>query len=99
MANVVAQSAQIYLRQTQIMGPCVMVVISIQFHARHRAQAFLGQQQVSIAAKQRVELLSGSRFTSLMHLEYFDCIRFHIIDAMHNLFLRTAKHVMKNMVK
>ncbi|KAL5518221.1 hypothetical protein EMCRGX_G003912 [Ephydatia muelleri] len=53
----------------------------------HRAQAFLGQQQVSNAAKQRVESLSGSRFTSLMHLEYFDCIRFHIIDAMHNLFL------------
>ena len=49
----------------------------------HRAQAFLGQQQVSNAAKQRVESLSGSRFTSLMHLEYFDCIRFHIIDAMH----------------
>ena len=62
----------------------------------HCAQAFLGQQQVSNAAKQRVESLSGSRFTSLMHLEYFDCIRFHIIDAMHNLFLGTAKHVMKN---
>ena len=37
--------------------------------------------------KQRVESLSGSRFTSLMYLEYFDCIRLHIIDAMHNPFL------------
>ena len=30
-----------------------------------------------------------------MHLEYFDCVRFHLIDPMHNLFLGTAKHVMK----
>lgn len=31
-----------------------------------------------------------------MQLEYFDCIRFTIIDPMHNLFLGTAKHMMKN---
>ena len=31
-----------------------------------------------------------------MKLEYFDCIRFTIIDPMHNLFLGTAKHIMKN---
>ena len=43
----------------------------------HRAQAFLGQKQVSNAAKQRVESLSGSRCTSLMHLEYFDKVLHH----------------------
>ena len=31
-----------------------------------------------------------------MLLEYFDCVRFHIVDPMHNLFLGTAKHIMKN---
>ena len=31
-----------------------------------------------------------------MQLEYFDCIRFTIVDPMHNLFLGTAKHMMKN---
>ena len=38
----------------------------------------------------------GTRYTELMKLEYFDCIRFTIIDQMHNLFLGTAKHMMKN---
>ena len=27
-------------------------------------------------------------------LHYFDCVRFHIIDPMHNLLFGTAKHVM-----
>jgi len=31
-----------------------------------------------------------------MSLPYFDCVRFHIIDPMHNLFTGTAKHIMKN---
>lgn len=31
-----------------------------------------------------------------MQLDYFDCIRYTIIDPMHNLFLGTAKHIMKN---
>ena len=31
-----------------------------------------------------------------MSLPYFDCVRFHIIDPVHNLFTGTAKHVMKN---
>ena len=31
-----------------------------------------------------------------MSLPYFDCVRFHIRDRMHNLVTGTAKHVMKN---
>ena len=31
-----------------------------------------------------------------MHLKYFDCIQFTIIDPMHNLFLGTAKCVLQN---
>lgn len=38
----------------------------------------------------------GARYSELMQLEYFDCIRFTIIDPMHNLYLGTAKHPMKN---
>ena len=34
--------------------------------------------------------------TELMLLPYFDCVLFHIIDPMHNLFMGTAKHIMKN---
>ena len=29
-----------------------------------------------------------------MLLPYFDCVRFHVIDPMHNIFTGTAKHVM-----
>lgn len=31
-----------------------------------------------------------------MHLPYFDCVRFTIVDPMHNLFLGSAKHIMQN---
>ncbi|KAK2555733.1 hypothetical protein P5673_022297 [Acropora cervicornis] len=31
-----------------------------------------------------------------MQLPYFDCVRFHTVDPMHNLFTGTAKHVLKN---
>ena len=38
----------------------------------------------------------GTWYSELMQLEYFDCIRFTIIDPMHNLFLGAPKHLMKN---
>ncbi len=38
----------------------------------------------------------GIRYSELLRLPYFDCIRYTIIDPMHNLFLGTAKHVMES---
>ena len=38
----------------------------------------------------------GARYSVLHELEYFDCIRFFVIDPMHNLYLGTAKHMMKD---
>ena len=37
----------------------------------------------------------GVHYSSLCKLEYFNCVRFHVIDPMHNLFLGTAKYVFK----
>ncbi|XP_023933297.1 uncharacterized protein LOC106175327 [Lingula anatina] len=37
----------------------------------------------------------GYRYTALSELEYFDTVRFHVVDPMHNLFLGTAKHIFK----
>ena len=31
-----------------------------------------------------------------MNLPYFNCVRFHVIDPMHNLYLGTSKYIMKN---
>ena len=35
---------------------------------------------------------SGTRYTELNRLPYYDPIRQHVIDPMHNLLLGTAKH-------
>ena len=39
------------------------------------------------------ESLYGARYSELLRLPYFDCIRFTIVDPMHNLFLGTAKRM------
>ena len=38
----------------------------------------------------------GCRYSALLDLPYFDPIRMTIIDPMHNLYLGTAKHILKN---
>ena len=45
------------------------------------------------------EQLGKLRYSILSELCYFDCVRFHIIDPMHNLLLGTAKHVMNLWIK
>lgn len=56
-----------------------------------------GQDTFDAATKtQRSELEvdKGSRFTQLMNLPYYNCVRFAIIDPMHNLFLGTPKRLL-----
>ena len=43
----------------------------------------------------RLSRMYGVHLCALTKLEYFDCVRFHIIDPKHNLFLGTAKYVFK----
>lgn len=62
----------------------------------HRKEAFLAMEQRTASSREKIEKRYGSRFTSLMHLPYFDCVRFHVVDPMHNLFLGTSKFMMKN---
>lgn len=42
-----------------------------------------------------IEVQTGIKYSILVELEYFDPIRFTIVDPMHNLFLGTAKTVIK----
>ena len=37
----------------------------------------------------------GVKYTDLVRLEYLDLIEVHVIDPMHNLFLGTAKNMLK----
>ena len=41
---------------------------------------------------------NGVRYSILLEVPYFDIVRYHIIDPMHNLLLGTAKHVMKTWI-
>lgn len=50
----------------------------------------------TVRERQEVESKHGTCYTELMHLPYFDCVRFTIVDLMHNLFLGSAKHIMQN---
>ena len=64
----------------------------------HRAQAYTAQRQTNAAARDRIEREHGSWFSSLMELPYFDTVRCHVVDPMHNLFLGTTKYVMKQIL-
>ena len=49
----------------------------------------------TLARKHAFEVQTGIKYSILVELEYFDPIRFTIVDPMHNLFLGTAKTVLK----
>ena len=54
-------------------------------------------EETSPAAQQKLCSELGARYSVLQELEYFDCIRYFVVGNMHNLYLGTAKHMMKNL--
>jgi len=64
-------------------------------HEEHKQNALNTLNALTQSSKDSLELECGSRFTQLMLLPYYDCIRFAIIDPMHNLFLGSAKRIMQ----
>ena len=61
----------------------------------HRQQVDEVKGKTTQEEQSRTESKYGVRYSELLRLPYFDCIRFTVIDPMHNLFLGTAKHVME----
>ena len=45
--------------------------------------------------KVRLQKKYGTQYSELCRLPYFDIIRNHVIDPMHNMYLGTAKHMIK----
>lgn len=45
--------------------------------------------------KTKLEAKYGCRYSALLDLPYFDPVRMTIIDPLHNLFLGSAKHILK----
>ena len=62
----------------------------------HKQQAQEILNQTSTGDCSDLEQKYGTRYNELMQLPYFDCVRFHVIDPMHDLFIRIAKHIMRN---
>lgn len=61
-------------------------------HAVHCKEAYKAFTAPTKIARKNIEKEFGSRYSVLYELPYYDAIRFPVIDAMHNLFLGTAKH-------
>ena len=69
---------------------------SLRTHQEHKTNALKTLKANTPTERYTLEINTGSRFTEFMHLQYFDCIQFTIIDPMHNLFLGTAKRMLQN---
>ena len=67
----------------------------LRTNAIHRKNVQLVQRCTTKTEKRRKESQLGCRYSALLELPYFDPPRMLIIDPMHNLFLGTAKHMLK----
>ena len=61
----------------------------------HRRQVDDVLTKTTQEERNRAESHHDVRYSEPLRLPYFDCVRFTVIDPMHNLFLGTAKHVME----
>lgn len=62
----------------------------------HREVAKKLSKCTTKAARQKLESGSGFRYTAFLNLPYFNPSRMLIVDPMHNLFLGTAKRVLRD---
>ena len=63
----------------------------------YRKQAEEVNNANTAGAREAIETKYGIRYTSLLNLPYYDAIRMStIVDPLHNLYLGTAKHVLKD---
>ena len=61
----------------------------------HRRYAHMVRKPVTKTTHEKLATRYGCYFSGLLELEYFNAVRFTVIDPMHNLFLGTAKRMFK----
>ena len=66
---------------------------TLRTHEQHKKNALRALSAVTSSQRNKIEAETGSRFTELMNLPYYDCTRYAIIDPMHNLLLGTPKRL------
>lgn len=64
-----------------------------QDSGEHKLQGLNWKHANTLAKQHEIEREFGIRFTELIHLPYFDTVRFTVIDPMHNILLGSAKHI------
>ena len=62
----------------------------------HKHSAKRTLDETSYTAQQKLCSHLGAWYSVLQEQDYFDCIRYFVVDPTHNLYLGTAKHMMKN---
>ena len=62
---------------------------------QHRRDIVKIRQCKTKTARSKLESKCGSRYSALLDLPYFDPIRMTIIDPMHNLYLGSAKRLLR----
>lgn len=66
---------------------------------QHRQQCEKSLQCKSHNASKKFSAKFGVRFSNLLNIPYFNPVRCHVIDPMHNLLLGTSKHMLEVWVK
>ena len=62
----------------------------------HRKNVEAIKECTTVTKQCELESKYGCRYSAILDLPYFDPVRIMIIDPMHNLFLGTAKHILKD---
>ena len=66
-----------------------------RIHSVHCQQVCLAKSAATKCGREAIERDIGARYSELLRLPYFNIVRFHLVDPMHNLLLGTAKNMMK----
>ena len=64
----------------------------------HKQNAENAKNKNTLAERDRAESSTGCHYSVLLSLPYFDVPRMLVVDPMHNLFLGSAKHYMKDII-
>ena len=67
--------------------PCDIVTHRTKAHAHNSAKTATGRHEI--------ERSHGIKYSELVNLLFFDIVRYHVVDPMHNIFLGIAKHALK----
>ena len=60
--------------------------------AMHYSKCIEAKNALTATRRNEIEKAFGVRYTELLRLSYFNVIRHHVVEPMHNLYLGIAKH-------